>query len=174
MQRSLNNWSRLVELLALVTAPFVLLVAVVLFLDAGSGQTARAAARPGRAGTTHKIPTYDLTVVTDDQTGRAGYIAFVPTDLTVPSTRPSACGSPTLTAPRRRSRPPMPGSGWTVGGTIAGEHMMPGMPNMLYRSHTLRSLSAAAGVSHTFTSPGLHLNVPISPQRRNDVSAPHG
>ena len=85
MQRSLNNWTRFVELLALVTAPFVLLVAVVLFLDAGSGQTARAAARPGRAGTSHRIPTYDLTVVTDDQTGRAGYIAFVPTDLTVPS-----------------------------------------------------------------------------------------
>lgn len=163
MQRSLNNWTRFVELLALVTAPFVLLVAVVLFLDAGSGQTARAAARPGRAGTTHRIPTYDLTVVTDDQTGRAGYIAFVPTDLTVPSNstvRVRITNFDGATAQKPASYARVWG---TVGGTIAVQHMMPGMPNMLYRSHTLRSLSAAAGVSHTFTSPGLHLNVPIAP-----------
>ena len=51
----------------------------------------------------------------------------------------------------------------TVGGTISVQRMMPGMPNMLYGAHTVRSLSAATEVSHTFTSPGMHLNVPIAP-----------
>jgi hypothetical protein len=161
MNRSLNNWTRFVELLALVTAPFVLLVAVVLYLDGGAGQTASAASRPGSVA--KHIPTYDLTVVTDDQTGKPGYIAFVPTNITLPANtvvRVRITNFDDATAQKPASYAKVWG---TVGGTISVQRMMPGMPNMLYRAHTVRSLAAKTEVSHTFTSTGLHLNVPIAP-----------
>jgi hypothetical protein len=159
MTGSLRTWTRFVEFLALITAPFVLLVAVVVFLIAGYGNSASGSARPTAART---IPTFNVALVTDDQTGRPGYIAFVPTDLTLPAhstvrIRITNFDDATAQKPAKYSRV------WgTVGGTVVVQKMMPGMPNMLDRSRTLRSMSATTQVSHTFTSQALHLNVPIA------------
>ena len=159
MTGSLRTWTRFVEFLALITAPFVLLVAVVVFLIAGYGNSATGSARPTAART---IPTFNVALVTDDRTGRPGYIAFVPTDLTLPANstvriRITNFDDATAQKPAKYSRV------WgTVGGTVVVQKMMPGMPNMLDRSRTLRSMSATTQVSRTFTSQALHLNVPIA------------
>jgi hypothetical protein len=161
---SLKSWTRLVEFLALLTAPFVLLVGLVLYVDYGTGSSS-AATTPQHAvkAAGHKIPTFDMTIVTDAQTGRDGYIAFVPSSLSLPAhatvrIRITNFDDATAQRPARYARV------WgTVGGTIEVQRMMPGMPNMLYGVHTMRALHAATQVSHTFTAPGLHLNVPVAP-----------
>ena len=69
--------TRLVEFqLALVTAPFVLLVGLVLYIDYGTA-TSSAATTPATAvhATSHTIPTFDMTIVTDDQTSHHDDIA---------------------------------------------------------------------------------------------------
>lgn len=163
MRDSVNTWTRLVELLALLTAPFVILVAVVLYLDGSIGASASVAARRPAASAQHTIPTYNLTVVTDAQTGKAGYIAFVPTNLTLPAhttvrVRITNFDGATAQKPAAYARV------WgTVGGTVVVQRMMPGMPNMLERAHTVHAMPAATEVSHTFTSASLHLNVPVAP-----------
>jgi hypothetical protein len=159
MKSSLNTWTRFVEFLALVSAPFVLLIAVVVFLIAGNGASASVSPRPVA---THPIPTFDVTLVTDAQTGRPGYIAFVPTNLSLPAhstVRIRITNFDNATA----QKPAKYAHVWgTVGGTVVVRRMMPGMPNMLYRPRTVSSMSATTEVSHTFTSASLHLNVPIA------------
>ena len=165
MNTSLKSWTRLVEFLALITAPFVLLVGFVLYIDYGTS-TSSAATSPPRAvhAASGTIPTFDLTVVTDDQTGRDGYIAYVPSNLTLPAhstvrIRITNFDDATPQKPARYARV------WgTVGNTIQVQRMMGvSMPNMLTRSRTVHSLPAASEVSHTFTSTGLHFNVPVAP-----------
>lgn len=160
MRGSLNTWTRFVEFLALVTAPFVILVAVVAYLDGTIGASASVKTAPAAQRT---IPTFDLSVVTDAQTGKAGFIAFVPTNLSLPAhstvrIRITNFDGATAQKPAKYAKV------WgTVGGTVAVQRMMPGMPNMLYRRHVVRSMSATTQVSHTFTSAGMHFNVPIAP-----------
>jgi hypothetical protein len=159
MKGSLNTWTRFVEFLALVTAPFVILVAVVAYLDSNTGADASVKAKPAAQRT---IPTFDVSVVTDDQTGRPGFIAFVPTSLSLPAhatvrIRITNFDDATAQKPAKYAKV------WgTVGGTVVVQRMMPGMPNMLFRRHTVRSMSATTQVSHTFTSAGMHFNVPIA------------
>jgi hypothetical protein len=159
MRGSLNTWTRFVEFLALVTAPFVILIAVVAYLDSSSGASASVKTRPAVAKT---IPTFDVSVVTDDQTGKPGFIAFVPTNLSLPAhstvrIRITNFDGATAQKPTKYAKV------WgTVGGTVVVQRMMPGMPNMLHRRHVVRSMSATTQVSHTFTSAGMHFNVPIA------------
>jgi hypothetical protein len=164
MNTSLKSWTRLVEFLALVTAPFVLLVGFVLYVDYGTS-TSSAATTPRTAvkAAPHTIPTFDMTIVTDDQTGRDGYIAYVPSNLSLPANstvriRITNFDDATAQKPARYAHV------WgTVGGTIQVQRMMVGMPNMLYRTRTVSALPAATEVSHTFTSAGMHFNVPVAP-----------
>jgi hypothetical protein len=163
MNTSLKSWTRLVEFLALITAPFVLLVGLVLYVDYGTA-TSSAAAAPAAHTAPHTIPTFDLTVVTDDQTGRDGDIAYVPSNLTLPAhstvrIRITNFDDATAQKPARFAH------AWgTVGNTIQVQRMMGvSMPNMLSPARTVHALPAATGVSHTFTSPGLHFNVPVAP-----------
>jgi heme/copper-type cytochrome/quinol oxidase subunit 2 len=164
MNTSIKSWTRLVEFIALVTAPFVLLVGFVLYADFATSNSS--AATPKHAAVKaapHKIPTFDMTIVTDDQTGRPGYIAYVPSSLSLPAhstvrIRITNFDDATAQRPAKYARV------WgTVGNTIKVQRMMPGMPNMLYRVHTLKALPAATQVSHTFTSPGMNFNVPVAP-----------
>jgi heme/copper-type cytochrome/quinol oxidase subunit 2 len=167
MNTSLKSWTRLVEFLALITAPFVLLVGLVLYVDYGTS-TSSAATTPAAAPVAHAaartIPTFSMTVVTDDQTGKDGDIAYIPSDLTLPAhstvrIRITNFDDATAQKPARYARV------WgTVGNTIQVRRMMAvSMPNMLSAARTVRALPAATEVSHTFTSTGLHLNVPVFP-----------
>jgi hypothetical protein len=151
-----------VEFLALLTAPFVLLVGFVLYVDYGNASSAAATA-PARAAraATHSIPTFPITVVTDDQTGKDGDIAFLPSNLSLPAhatVRIRITNFDDATA----QKPAKYAHVWgTVGGTIQVQHMMPTMPNMPERVRTVRGLNPNTQVSHTFTVPGMHLNVPV-------------
>jgi hypothetical protein len=165
MNTSLKSWTRLVEFLALVTAPFVLLVGLVLYVDYGtSSSSAATPPAPGAHSTPRMIPTFDLTVVTDAQTGRNGYIAYVPSNLTLPAhstvrIRITNFDGATAQKPVRYAHV------WgTVGNTVEVQKMMSvKMPNMLSPVRTVHALAAATEVSHTFTSAGMHLNVPVAP-----------
>lgn len=165
MYASLKSWTRLVEFLALVTAPFVLLVGLVLYVDYGASSSS-AATRPAHVvrSTSGGIQTFDLTVVTDAQTGRNGYIAYVPSNLTLPAhstVRIRITNFDGATA----QKPVKYAHVWgTVGNTVQVQRMMSvKMPNMLSTARTVHALAAATEVSHTFTSTGLHLNVPVAP-----------
>jgi hypothetical protein len=159
---SLKSWTRLVEFLALVTAPFVLLVGLVLYVDYGTASSS-AATTPKRVApaASKVIPTVPITVVTDAQTGKPDDLAFVPSDITLPAhstVRISITNFDGATAqkPARYARV------WgTVGGTIQVRKMMASMPNMPEHVSTVRALNANTQVSHTFTVPGMHLNVPV-------------
>jgi heme/copper-type cytochrome/quinol oxidase subunit 2 len=165
MNTTLRSWTRLVEFLALITAPFVLLVGLVLYVDYGTA-TSSAATAPARAAraTAHTIPTFDLTVVTDDQTGKDGDIAYIPSALTLPAhstVRIRITNFDDATA----QKPVKFAHVWgTVGNTIQVQRMMAvSTPNALSAARTVHALPAATEVSHTFTSAGLHFNVPILP-----------
>jgi hypothetical protein len=159
---SLKSWTRLVEFLALVTAPFVLLVGLVLYVDYGAASSS-AATKPKVAATAgaHTIPTVPITVVTDAQTGKSGDLAFLPSDITLPAhstvrVRIANFDGATVQKPAKYAHV------WgTVGGTVQVQHMMPSMPNMAEPVHTVRALNPTTQVSHTFTVNGMHLNVPI-------------
>lgn len=165
MNTSLKSWTRLVEFLALITAPFVLLVGFVLYVDYSTSTSSAATAAPRIAhAAPGTIPTFDLTVVTDDQTGRDGYIAYVPSNLTLPAhstvrIRITNFDDATAQKPARYARV------WgTVGNTIQVQAMASvKQPNVLSAARTVDVLPAATEVSHTFTSPGLHFNVPVFP-----------
>ncbi len=159
---SLKSWTRLVEFLALVTAPFALLVGLVLYIDYGTASSSAATKTPpAAAASTHQIPTFPITVVTDDQTGKDGDIAFLPSNISLPAhstVRLRITNFDDATA----QKPVKYAHVWgTVGGTIQVQHMMPSMPNMPEPVHTVRALDANTQVSHTFTVPGMHLNVPV-------------
>jgi len=161
---TLRSWTRVVEFLALVTAPFVILVAVALVLDNGSSTSAATAAERTATPARGPIPTFQMTVVTDAQTGRSGDIVYVPTNLTLPahSTVRIRIANFDGATPQQ---PATYAKVWgTVGGTIQVQSFNLVSPNKLGAVHTVRSLSAATDVSHTFTVPGLHLNVPVAPQ----------
>ena len=147
------------EFLALLTAPVVLLVGFVLYVDYGTASSAAATA-PARAAS-HPIPTFPITVVTDDQTGKDGDIAFLPSNLSLPAhatVRIRITNFDDATA----QKPAKYAHVWgTVGGTIQVQHMMPTMPNMPEHVRTVRGLNPNTQVSHTFTVPGMHLNVPV-------------
>jgi heme/copper-type cytochrome/quinol oxidase subunit 2 len=151
-----------VEFLALVTAPFVLLVGLVLYVDYGAASSS-AATTPTRVApaASHTIPTYQITVVTDDQTGKDGDLAFMPSDITLPAhatVRIRIANFDDATA----QKPAKYAHVWgTVCGTIQVQHMMRTMPNMAEPVHTVRALNPNTQVSHTFTVNGMHLNVPI-------------
>jgi hypothetical protein len=165
MNTSLKSWTRLVEFLALVTAPFVLLVGLVLYIDYGT-TTSSAATTPATAAhaTPHAIPTFDVTIVTDDQTGVDGDLAYIPSNLTLPAhstVRIRITNFDDATA----QKPAKYAHVWgTVGNTVQVQKMMAvSMPNMLSKARTVDALPAATQVSHTFTSDGMHLNVPVLP-----------
>ncbi len=159
---SLRSWTKVVEFLALVTAPFVILLVLVLLLvnGTGGGSSTPATAAAARPKT---IQTFNLTIVTDAQTGRNGYIAYVPTDFTLPAhstvrIRIVNFDGATPQKPAQYARV------WgTVGGTIQVQSFNTKLPNQLQPVQTLSSLNAATDVSHTFTVPGMHLNVPVAP-----------
>jgi hypothetical protein len=161
---SLRSWTKVVEFLALVTAPFVILLVLVLVLVNGTGGGSSTPAPATAAALRPKtIPTFNLTIVTDAQTGRANYIAYVPTDFTLPAhstvrIRITNFDGATPQKPAQYARV------WgTVGGTIQVQSFNTKLPNQLRPVQTLRSLNAATDVSHTFTVPGMHLNVPVAP-----------
>jgi heme/copper-type cytochrome/quinol oxidase subunit 2 len=164
MQTGIRNWTRWVEFLALVTAPFVILVALVVLLVNGSGGSSPAAATAAqRAGSATPAETVDLTVVTDAQTGHPGYIAFVPANVTLPAhstvrIRIANFDGATPQKPAQYARV------WgTVGGTVTVQPFRAADPNALGHARVVGSLPAGTGVSHTFTVPGMHLNVPVAP-----------
>lgn len=165
MNTSLKSWTRLVEFLALITAPFVLLVGLVLYVLYGTGTSSAATTRTHVVQVApHTVPTFDVTVVTDDQTGRDGYIAYVPANLTLPAhstVRIRITNFDDATA----QKPAKFAHVWgTVGNTIQVQKMMGvSMPNMLSPARTVDALPAATEVSHTFTSAGMHFNVPVAP-----------
>jgi hypothetical protein len=161
---SIKNTARVVELLALVTAPFVLiaLVFVVVFADH---------TQPATAGTTlsssaaahHRIPTVSMALVTDDQTGRDGYIAMVPSNITLPA-HATVRIRITNFDDATPQKPLIYAKVWgTVGGAIQVQSFKAATPNKLTPARTVRSLDAATQVSHTFTVMGMHLNVPVLP-----------
>jgi hypothetical protein len=165
MKTSLTSWTRLVEFLALITAPFVLLVGLVLYVDYGTS-TSSAATTPAPAAhaTHHTIPTFDVTIVTDDQTGKDGDLAYIPSNLVLPAhstVRIRITNFDDATA----QKPVKFAHVWgTVGNTIQVQKMMAvSMPNMLSKARTVHALPAATDVSHTFTSTGMHFNVPVLP-----------
>jgi hypothetical protein len=165
MNTTLKSWTRLVEFLALITAPFVLLGALVLYIDYGTATSSAATTPPPAShATPHTIPTFDMTIVTDDQTGRDGDIAYIPSNLTLPAhstVRIRITNFDDATA----QKPAKFAHVWgTVGNTVQVQKMMAvSMPNMLSKPRTVDALPAATEVSHTFTSAGMHFNVPILP-----------
>jgi len=163
----LKACTRLVGLVALVTAPFVLLVATVVWLDGlgGSGGPAKAQAASIHPST-KPVMTENLTIVTDAQTGKDGYIAFDPTNFTLPAhstvrIRISNFDGATPQKPARYARV------WgTVGGTVQVQKFNPVAPNKLGRALTFRAVNPRTQVSHTFTVAGvgsMNINAPVYP-----------
>jgi hypothetical protein len=147
---SLQGWTRLVGFLALVTAPFVILVALVLVLDNGVGGAGT------RVEQSPVVPTYTMTVVL----GRN--VAFVPNNLTIPA-------DTTVRIRIENYDDATPASGlWskvrgTVNGTISVQTFKPTAPNVLGKAQVVGSLNPKTEISHTFTSGGLGLNIPLAP-----------
>jgi hypothetical protein len=159
---SLRSWTRLVEFLALVTAPFVLLVGLVLYVDYGTASSSAATTPRHVAPAAAKvIPTVTITLVTDDQTGKAEDLAFVPSDVTLPAhstvrIRITNFDDATPQRPVKYARV------WgTVGGTEQVQTMHKAAPNSPGPVRVVRALNADTQVSHTFTVPGMHLNAPV-------------
>lgn len=156
---TIGGWTRAVEFLALVTAPFVILIALVLFLVNGNGPSSSATAAQTPTTASRSIPTFNLTIVAVGEN-----VAYVPNNLNLPANttvriRITNFDGATPQEPAQYAKV------WgTVGGTIGVQYMpMASMPNMLRATHTYTALAAATQVSHTFTAPGLRLNVPIAP-----------
>jgi heme/copper-type cytochrome/quinol oxidase subunit 2 len=155
----IKNTTRLVELLALVTAPFVLIALVFILVFADHTQKATAVTAGSTAS--HRMQTVSMTVVTDAQTGRAGYIAMVPSNITLPAHSTVRIRITNFDGATPQ-KPAIYAKAWgTVGGTIQVQSFKTTSPNRLTTARTVRSLAAATQVSHTFTVMGMHLNVPV-------------
>ena len=163
----LKAWTRLVGLIALLTAPFVLLVVTALWLN-GLGYTGGTA--PAHAANIHTpkkpVMTENLTIVTDAQTGKDGYIAYDPTNFTLPAhstvrIRIANFDGATPQKPAKYARV------WgTVGGTIQVQKFNPVSPNKLGRVLTFQAVNPKTEVSHTFTVAGtgsMDINAPVYP-----------
>lgn len=163
----LKAWTRAVGLVALITAPFVLLVATVVWLNGLGGPGGQASAEAASIRPAAKpVMTENLTVVTDAQTGKDGYIAFDPTNFTLPAhstvrIRIANFDGATPQKPAKYARV------WgTVGNTIEVQKFNPVAPNALGRARTFRAVNPRTQVSHTFTVAGtgtMNINAPVYP-----------
>ena len=160
----MKNTARVVELLALITAPFVLIAVVFVIVFADHTQQATANTNASNtAATSHKITTVSMTVVTDAQTGRDGYVAMVPSNITLPANSTVRIRI-TNFDDATPQKPAIYAKVWgTVGGTAQVRSFKTTSPNQLTSTRSVRALDAATQVSHTFTVMGMHLNVPILP-----------
>lgn len=146
--------------------------------DVPAAQPAGAAAQPaafaaqpagGDASSTNRPPVHlFLTIVTGDMTGKAEYPAYIPSDFSLPANSTvvvtvtnfdDATALPKATAQYAKA------SG-IVGGTFTVTPIKPGDPNGAAGPTTTASSLDPAQVSHTFTVPGLGINVPIAPHAR--------
>ena len=147
---SLQGWTRFVGFLALVTAPVVILVALVLVLDNGLGTSGTIVAQRT------VVPTYTVTVVL----GRN--VAFVPNSFALPANTTVRIRIENYDGATPAS-PLWSKVEGTVGRTIQVQSFTPTAPNTFGKTRMVRSLNARTGISHTFTSSGLGLNIPLAP-----------
>ncbi len=131
----------------------------------GAASSAGASAAPTVTGVTARL---DLTIVTGDMIGHTEYPAYVPSDFTLP-----ANSTVVVTITNFDDATPLPkGSevyakvSGTVGGTATVTPFKAADPNSATGpAQTITSLDPNT-VSHTFTVPGLGINVPIAPHAR--------
>ncbi len=110
----------------------------------------------------------DLTIVTGDMIGKTEFPAYVPSDFTLP-----AHSTVVVTITNFDDATPLPkgsevyaNAAGVVGGTFTVTPIDPKDPNgSAGPTQTLASLNPAK-VSHTFTVPGLGINVPIAAHAR--------
>ncbi|MHB8958723.1 MAG: cupredoxin domain-containing protein [Candidatus Limnocylindrales bacterium] len=110
----------------------------------------------------------DLTIVTGDMIGKTEFPAYVPSDFTLP-----AHSTVVVTITNFDDATPLPkgsevyaSAAGVVGGTFTVTPIDPKDPNgSAGPTQTLSSLNPAK-VSHTFTVPGLGINVPIAAHAR--------
>jgi hypothetical protein len=159
---TLKGLDLLLVFLALITAPFVLLFLAASWIDSPA-RSATQATSTHVVAAKQPIRTENLAIVTDAQTGKAGYIAYTPTDFTLPAhstvrIRITNFDGATPQKPAKYARV------WgTVGGTIDVQTFRPASPNELSAVRTFTRVNPATQVSHTFTVAGMNLNAPIYP-----------
>jgi hypothetical protein len=161
-RNTLKGADLLLVFLALLTAPFVLLFFAASWID-GSAQSATrpAAAQPTVAK--GPIQTENLTIVTDAQTGKPGYIAYTPTNFTLPAHSTVAIRITNFDGATPQ-KPAMYAKVWgTVGGTVKVQTFRPSAPNALSAAQIFTHVNPKTQVSHTFTVAGMHLNAPVYP-----------
>lgn len=110
----------------------------------------------------------DLTIVTGDMIGKTEFPAYVPSDFTLP-----ADSVVTVTITNFDDATPLPASSRSysksaglVGGTFATTPIDPRDPNGAAGRTTVAAALDPDLVSHTFTIPGLGVNVPIAAHAR--------
>jgi hypothetical protein len=134
----------------------------------GTGGAADAAPLPPTTGTAPAATRLDLTIVTGDMIGKTEYPAYVPSDFTLPAYSTvivTITNFDDATALPKGSESYATASG-LVGGTFTVTPINLKDPNgAAGPTKTLSSLDPAT-VSHTFTLPGLGINVPIAAHAR--------
>jgi heme/copper-type cytochrome/quinol oxidase subunit 2 len=143
---------------AVTLAVIGLVLSGVLAWDVHDQKSAAAATKT--AATAAKAPVHiSVSILNDAQTGKTGWIAFLPSDFTVPAnstvefTVYNFDGNTAIPAQYASVQ-------GTVGNTITYGSVKTGDPNASPGTQTVSSL-APKDVSHTITIPELHINVPI-------------
>lgn len=148
---------RLINRLAMVGVA-IALVAVAMLTSAFVKVQASAAQSGPALSSEHLY----MSIVTPEQTGKAGYPAYVPTNLLLP-----AHATVTITITDFDSAGPVSPRyavvRGTVGNTISVAQIDPSHPNVRGPSRQVKSENANSGVAHTFTAVKLGLNVPVAP-----------
>ncbi len=137
---------------------------------ASVGRAAAAAAGAAAPGVAAVAPvaSLDLTIVTGAQIGKTEYPAYIPSDFTLP-----ANSTVVVTITNFDDATALPAGAETyarasgiVGGTFTVTPIKPSDPNASAGPTKTLSALDPAQVSHTFTVPGLGINVPIAPHAR--------
>ena len=141
-----------------------------------TGGAADAAPLPPTSGTAPSATRLDLTIVTGDMIGKTEYPAYVPSDFTLP-----AYSTVVITITNFDDATALPkgsesyaGASGLVGGSFSVTPINPKDPNgSAGPTRTLSALDPAT-VSHTFTLPGLGINVPIAAHARETFTITTG
>ncbi len=145
-----------------ITAMWLALMGFVLagYLVWGTQGTATPAKASERAAGAAPADHLDISILTDGQIGHTGYVAFVPSDFTVP-----ANSTVVITVRNFDGNTPIPAQYAAVSGTVGNTETVAPLkaadPNAAVAGKTVNSLNPKY-VSHTITIPQLGINVPIA------------
>ncbi len=150
------------------TAPQAVLAVTGRAPPAAAAVPSPAAAVPAAFPAPARLTRLDLTIVTGDMIGKTEYPAYIPSDFTLP-----AYATVTVTVTNFEDATPLTGAATLyakaaglVGGTFAVTPIDAKDPNGASGRTVTRTSLDPATVSHTFTIPGLGVNVPIAPHAR--------